>query len=56
MAPHLYEPTYNGALLAYKLGDLQESFALANKSKEAFDSHTDTHELLKQLQNHFTMM
>ena len=25
MAPHMFEPFFNGALLAYKLGDFQES-------------------------------
>ena len=27
-APHLFQPFFNGALLAYKLGNLQDSFAM----------------------------
>ena len=56
MAPHLFEPAYNGALLAYKVGDLQQSFELTHKAKAAFDGHTDTDDLLKQLTNHFEQL
>lgn len=35
LAPHLFEPFFNGALLAYKLGDFQESFDLASKVRGA---------------------
>lgn len=44
------------ALLAYKLGDFQESFELAQKSLEAFPGYRDAQELLKQLRHHFTLL
>jgi tetratricopeptide repeat protein 8 len=56
LAPYLFEPYFNGALLAYKLGDFQEGFALATKSKLAYERHTDTLELLKTLHKHFSTL
>ncbi|KAL1528340.1 hypothetical protein AB1Y20_009694 [Prymnesium parvum] len=56
LAPHLFEPFFNGALLAYKLGDFQESFDLASKALEIFPEHHDSIELLKLLRNHFTLL
>ena len=44
------------ALLAYKLGDFQESFELVEKSLAAFPTHSDSLDLMKQLQHHFTML
>ena len=48
----------NGALrgvdrLAYKLGEFETSFEQASKSKAAFPAHSDTVDLLKQLDSHF---
>ena len=48
MAPHMFEPFFNGALLAYKLGDFQESFELATKALKLNEGHHDSMELLKQ--------
>ena len=56
LAPHMFEPCFNGALLAFKLGDFQDSYELAQKSLAAFPDHHDSHELLKQLRTHFTML
>ena len=56
LAPHMFEPFFNGALLAYKLGDFQESFELATKALALCDGHHDSLELLKQLRQHFTML
>ena len=56
MAPHMFEPFFNGALLAYKLGDFQESFELASKALALCEGHHDSLELLKQLRQHFTML
>jgi len=56
LGPLMFEPFFNGSLLAFKLGEFQESFELNTKSKEAFPDHTDTQELLKQLKQHFTML
>jgi tetratricopeptide repeat protein 8 len=56
LAPHMFEPFFNGALVSFKLGDCQESFELAQKALEAFPEHTDSKELIKQLKKHFTML
>jgi len=53
LADHLHEPHYNAALLAYKLGEFETSFEQASKSKAAFPAHSDTVDLLKQLDSHF---
>lgn len=52
----MFEPSFNGALLAYKLGDFQESHDLLHKSIAAYPDHSDSKDLLKQLQHHFTML
>ena len=54
LASYMFEPFFNGALLAYKLGDFQDSFELCQKSLEAFPDYADSKELIKQLRNHFT--
>uniref|UniRef100_A0A8C5X127 Tetratricopeptide repeat domain 8 n=1 Tax=Malurus cyaneus samueli TaxID=2593467 RepID=A0A8C5X127_9PASS len=36
LAPHMYEPHFNIAILSEKLGDLQKSYTAAQKSEEAF--------------------
>ena len=56
LAPHLFEPCFNGALLAYKTGDFQEAFALATQALERNEGHHDSLELLKQLKTHFNML
>ena len=53
LAEHMHEPHFNAALLAYKLGDFESSFAHANKSKAAYRAHSDTEDLLKQLEGQF---
>lgn len=56
MAPHMFEPFFNGALLAFKLGDCEQSYGLGLKSLEAFPTHADTLELLQQLRKHFSTL
>lgn len=56
LAPHLFEPFFNAALVAFKLGDCQEAFDMVTKSLDAYNDHTDSKELLKQLKKHFTML
>eukprot|EP00742_Colponemidia_sp_Colp-10_P002553 GILJ01002728.1.p1 GENE.GILJ01002728.1~~GILJ01002728.1.p1 ORF type:complete len:475 (+),score=75.08 GILJ01002728.1:857-2281(+) len=56
LAEFMYEPAFNGALLSFKLGDFQESYELSHKALKAFDQHTDSMELLKQLKQHFTSL
>ena len=53
---HVFELYYNGALLAFKLGEFQESHDLVTRSLEAYPEHTESAELLKQLKAHFTML
>jgi tetratricopeptide repeat protein 8 len=53
---HTFEPFYNGALLAYRSGDYQESFNLVNKALNAYSGHTDSQELLKNLKSNFNML
>ncbi|NXO03494.1 TTC8 protein, partial [Rhinopomastus cyanomelas] len=52
LAPHMYEPHFNVAVLSEKVGDLQRSFTAAQKSEGAFPAHVDTQQLLKQLKEH----
>jgi len=56
IAEHMYEPFYNAALVAFKLGDCQESYEMAHKALEAFPGHTDSAELIKQLKKHFSIL
>jgi len=45
----MFEPFFNGSLLAYKLGDFQEAYELATKALALCEGHHDSVELLKQL-------
>uniref|UniRef100_A0A7S1CCY2 Uncharacterized protein n=1 Tax=Bicosoecida sp. CB-2014 TaxID=1486930 RepID=A0A7S1CCY2_9STRA len=56
LAGYMFEPFFNGALLAYKLGDFQDSYELVQKALGAYGAHSDSKELLKQLQQHFAML
>lgn len=56
MSDHLFEPFYNGALLCFNKGEFQESFELVNSALEVFPDHMDSKELLKQLQDFFTIL
>lgn len=55
-APHMFQPFYNSALIAFKLGNCQESFTQAQMALAAYPEHADTHQLLKQLRSHLTML
>ena len=41
------------ALLAFKMGDIQESYQCVQKALEQYPEHTESKELLRQLQSHF---
>ena len=56
LAPHMFEPFYNGALLAYNLGELQEAYELNQKALAAFPEHADSKELHRLLQQHFALL
>jgi len=52
--PHVFEPVFNAALLAYKLGEFQESYQLVEKSLDIFPGHAESAELMRLLQDHFS--
>lgn len=56
LAPHMYEPHFNFAILSEKVGDFQRSYMAAQKSEEAFPGHIDTQQLIKQLKERFAML
>lgn len=56
LSPHMFEPFFNGSLLAFKLGEFQESYEMVNSALEAFPEHSDSVELVRQLKQHFTML
>lgn len=56
LGPHLFEPAFNGGLLAFKLGEFQESYELAHKALEAYPDHLESKELVKQLKAHFASL
>lgn len=56
MAPHLFQPFFNGALLSYKLGNFQDAFSMAQSSIEINPEHSDTKELIKALKRHFQVL
>uniref|UniRef100_A0A7S3UNH3 UDP-N-acetylglucosamine--peptide N-acetylglucosaminyltransferase SPINDLY n=1 Tax=Heterosigma akashiwo TaxID=2829 RepID=A0A7S3UNH3_HETAK len=56
LAPFAYEPFYNGALIAYKLGEFQEAHATCARALEIYPDHTDSQELLQILKNHFAVL
>uniref|UniRef100_A0A3B1JTM6 Tetratricopeptide repeat domain 8 n=1 Tax=Astyanax mexicanus TaxID=7994 RepID=A0A3B1JTM6_ASTMX len=56
LAPHMYEPHYNFAILSDKVGDLQSSYMAAQKSEDAFPEHVDTQQMLKSLRHHFAVL
>ena len=55
-APHLFQPYFNGALLAYKLGNFQGAFAMVSKALEINQGHNSSAELQKILARHFQVL
>jgi hypothetical protein len=47
----LYFYSNKKALMAYRLGDFQESFGLAAKALKLYSNHVDSKELIALLQN-----
>lgn len=56
LADYLFEPLYNGALLSYKLGDLQDSYNLVKKALTNYPDHADGQELLRTLKTQFIQL
>ena len=56
IAPLAYEAWYNGALVSMRAGNLQECYSQATSALAAFPDHSDTQDLLKQLQLQFNAL
>jgi tetratricopeptide repeat protein 8 len=56
LGPMMFEPSFNNGYLAYKMGDLQGSFHSLKKSNQLFPSHASTKELLKELNEQFSVL
>lgn len=56
VAPYLFEPFYNGALLAYRMGNYQEAFDLVSSALQVYPNHTDSLELMKALKQVFSVL
>ena len=53
---HLYEAAHNAALLAFKLGDYQQSSESVGKALEIYPGHQDSLELKQELRKHFSTL
>ena len=49
----LFEPAYNGSLVAYRTGEYQESYNAIQRSLQIYPDHADSKELIKLLQKCF---
>ncbi|RLO00357.1 hypothetical protein DYB28_007394, partial [Aphanomyces astaci] len=56
LATFMFEPTYNRALLAYKIGDFQDAYAKVSKALQVYPEHADSVELKRQLEAFLTMI
>ncbi|KAJ8871108.1 hypothetical protein PR048_027412 [Dryococelus australis] len=56
LAPYLFEPNFNHALLSQKVGDLQTSYMVVQKALQAYPAHIESRELLLKLQAHFSFI
>lgn len=54
LGPHAFEPPFNSALLAHKLGETQEAFDQVNKSLICWPEHTESKELIEILRSRFS--
>ena len=45
LAPHLFEPHFNGALFAFKAGNFSDAFSLVQESLRIYPEHSDSKEL-----------
>lgn len=56
LAQHSYEPCFNGAVVSFRTGNLDESYTQVQAALEAFPEHFESQELLKQLQASFVAL
>lgn len=53
---HMFEPAYNGSLLAFKVGDFQECHDCLAKALALYPDHGDSIELQKQLRQFVSLV
>ncbi|OQR90039.1 sporangia induced TRP protein [Achlya hypogyna] len=56
LANFMFEPSYNRALLAYKIGDFQDAYTKVTKALQVYPDHADSMELKRQLEQFLTMI
>ena len=56
LGPLMFEPAYNTAYLAERIGDLQTAYVVVQKALKNFPEHSDSVDLLKQLKKHFSVL
>ncbi|KAF0699153.1 Aste57867_10274 [Aphanomyces stellatus] len=56
LATFMFEPSYNRALLAYKVGDFQDAYTKVTKALQVYPEHSDSLELKRQLEAFLTMI
>ena len=55
-SPQLFEPLYNRALMAYRMGDFQEAYSCSEKALLLYPNHTESKELRLLLAKIFSVM
>lgn len=55
LAPAMFEPLYNGALSAYKGGELEKAHGQVQAALAAYPEHASSQELLKQICDLFSL-
>ena len=53
--PHLFEPMFNSALMAYRAGDFQDAYLYISKAIKVCPGHSESKELLNVLKNQFAL-
>ena len=56
LAPHMYEPFFNGALLAHKSGQHEAAYRQVCSALKAYPEHAPSNELKALLQKQFTSL
>ena len=56
LAPYLFEPCFNNALLAYKMGNFQDAHVQVSKALAVFPEHSDSLELKRTLGQLFSVL
>lgn len=56
LSDHLFEAHFNGALSAFREGDLQESYEMVSRAVEVYPDSSDCKDLLKQLRTRLMLL